>query len=277
MQLFTKTIFAVLLFIFLFLPSISFSEFKIESLDVLFYNIQKDGSVTVTESIKFMVIGDYEKKLYISGFDKNDLSFWATSTRLTDMKKHVNDAIVDVKELTVTPQTLKDCSIMFNRCRGEIIINYIASPYYNKTTGKALAKTGIFTIENPKPRTVGYSLNPAALAFTTTQEGDILLDKHVILSIQLPENSAVYKISPEPENYAKDMKLLQWSNMMLVHFSLIFEVEYSISMEVAEFFSLVFKSVESIISGPQGIAIVIIIIILLAAYIYLKSIRRSKK
>ncbi len=270
-----KALLILLLTALILSTNIAFSEFKIDSVNVLFYNIQKDGTVSVRESIKFFVIGNYEQQLYKSGFGKNDLSFWATATNLTSISLHVNPNMVEISDFRITPQPLKSCGS--TACVGELILEYVTTPSYNKTNGALAQESGIFKTENPRPRTVRYTLNQRALSFTTNEYGDVILDKYINFIIELPQNSVIYKVNPEPVNYEKDTQRLSWSDTMLVKFTLIFEVEDSISKEVTSFFSGIFFMVENALRGPHGVAIIIIIVVLLAAYLYLKSVRPTKK
>lgn len=260
--------------IFTLISQLTFGEFKIEGVDVLFYNIQKDGTVSVRESIKFFVLGDYEQQLYKSGFGKNDLSFWATTTGLTYVKLHVNPNVVEITDFRITPQPLKNCGS--SACRGELVIDYTASPSYNKTNGVLTFDTGVFKTEIPRPRTVRYTLNPTALSFTANEYGDILLDKYVTFTVELPRNSIVSKLDPGPIDYEQGATTLKWSDMILVRFALIFEVEESISKEVTSFFSNIFLVVENALRGPHGIAIISIVVVLFATYLYLRSVKSKK-
>jgi hypothetical protein len=272
----TRLVAAVVFVLSIMLSNLTFAEFRIESVDVIFYNIQKDGSVSVRESIKFFVIGDYEQQLYKSGFGKNELAFWSKATGLKEVKLHVNQNAGDIKEFRIIPQPLKKCNSFLNLCHGEIILEYIFAPYYDKTNNTLIPNTGIFKIETPKPRTIRYTLNQKALAFATTENGDSRLEKYETLTIELPKNSVVYKINPEPEGYNKETKVLRWSDTMLVRFSLVFDVEESISNEVTEFFSRLAVTVKNALEGPHGTATIIIAVVLLSAYLYLKSVRPKK-
>jgi len=231
------------------------------------------------------VIGDYEKSLYESGFDRNDLSFWASTTEMSELKLHLNTQVVDipVAEFAVRPQPLRNCNNALNLCQGEITLEYNAYPIYNESDGMPLPRTGLFSIESPKPRTTRYSVNPGALAFTTTDQGDPRLEEDVHLVIQLPPHGTVQKeedLNPKPTGledarFPVTAEELRWTDMVLVKFTVAFEVEESLDQEVVEFFSDLFKRVERQLQGEQGMATVLILLLLLAGYFYLQRFKRG--
>lgn len=263
----------ILLALLLF-AAFSYANFQIESVDIVLSNIDRDGSVHVRESIKFFVIGEYEQALYKSGFNKNELSFWATTTTLKEIRLHVDTNKVDINDFRLIPQPLRSCDPFRKLCHGELVIEYKASPYYNKSNEEPVAGSGIFSLSKYKPRTIRYSINPDALAFPKSESGDIMLDKHTSLIIELQPGSVVYDINPLPNDYEEGSRSMKWTDTMLIYFTLVFDVEQSLAAEVTEFFSKSFATIESGLHGPEGIALILIAAILLGSYLYLKSFRK---
>jgi hypothetical protein len=273
--------------------SFAYAEFRLERADVAISNINKDGSVKITENIKIIAAGTYEQEKYKAGINNNDLSTWAALTGLADVKMHVNPALVNIRDFTLRPQTLKRCDPLLDICHGELIMTYSAYPYFNKTSGEQTKGTGIFTIDAYKPRTTKYTLNVNSLSFRSTQpaakntssesptsENFVILDRNVYLKIIFPSNTLILDLSQTPENMdiripTASVSELEWTNTVLGQFSLVFEVEESLDKEVVEFFSSIPKKLQDVLFGVQGMAIVAIIAILLASYIYLKSMEKK--
>lgn len=277
----------------LLLLALTFAEFKLERAETIVSNIQKDGSAKVTEHIKFFVIGAYEQEKYKAGISNNDLANWASLTGVNEVKIHINGANVDIRDFSLRPQPLSKCDPFLDLCHGELILSYEAYPYFNKNTKEQIKNTGIFNVDQYKPRTVKYTLNPQSLSFrtpsliqkndsavTTTSENVIILDKNVYFTIMLPQNNVVLDISQSPEEITIDppvasVQKLIWTNTILGQFVVVFEVEQSLDKEVVEFFSNIPKTVQQILFGNQGLAIIIILVIIIGSVIYLKSLEKK--
>jgi ABC-type transport system substrate-binding protein len=145
-------------------------------------------------------------------------------------------------------------------CHGELIIEYHATPLYNVSTNQPIPGTGLFKIEQPKPRTVRYTLLPSSLAFRTTPNDDILLEDNIFLTIVPPEDGVATDLNPLPENFngtlPARLKQYTWSDAILVKFSVVFQVEEALEAEVTAFFQGLFGSLQSMLTGPYGIALI---------------------
>jgi hypothetical protein len=289
-----RTAFGLALFVLLAI-SMVFAEFQLESSDTQIHSIDENGGTRVTESVKFFVIGSYDQERYKNGLSSNDLSSWADLTGIGEVRMHVDGSIVDIRDLSLRPQSLGRCDTELNRCHGEIILSYSAYPYVNKTTGETIRGTGLFYAESYKPRTTRYYLNVNALNFrkpqpalseslvaATTSENNIILDKKVSLTVILPANTVITDLSQNPNDVeisppAANIKQLSWTNTILSQFTLVFEVEKSLATEVVEFFTNIPKKVQQILFGSQGLAIVLILVILVGSVIYLKSTEKKNK
>ncbi len=280
-----KVLLTVALFCLL-LPSAANAEFILEKAEVRVSDIQPDGAVKVRESIKMIISGQYSQELYdlgYSGYSNNDLAFWSSTTELKDVKRHINPAKTSITEFTLTPQPRGKCNPVQGICHGELILEYRASPSYNETEGGSvpIPGTGLFATENYKPRTIRYDLNPGALAFTTTEQGNIILDENVYFTIMLPDGTLVTKVNPLPEGVETDlparMRELTWEDLVLVKFTVQFEVEESLEHEVSEFFFGFVEFIEDTITGPYGFAIIIILVIIIGSYLYINVAKRKKE
>ncbi|MFH0737406.1 MAG: hypothetical protein V1827_02885 [Candidatus Micrarchaeota archaeon] len=267
------------LFLLLLIFATIHAEFLIERVDVTISDIADDGSAKVHESIKFVMFGDYASSVYDSGFTQNELSFWSVSTGLKDVKLHLNPSSVDIQDLRVRPQPRTKCNPIQGICHGELILDYSAYPAFkNNDTLEPSPGTGIFTVEKYKPRTRRYTINPAALAFTTTADGNIILDEDVHLTIEMPPESVTQDINPQPADsnihLPAEVGSLSWTDMVLVKFSLIFEVEDSIDKEVSDFFGGILRGVSQSFGGPHGYALIALVVALIGSFVYITVAKR---
>jgi len=274
------------LFLLLLLPCAAHAEFILERVDVTISDIAPDGSVKVTENIKMIITGEHSSALYDSGYSgyyNNDLSFWSTTAELKDVKQHLNPSKVEIKDFRLKPQPRGKCNPVQGLCHGELVLEYTASPSYNRTeeTPVPIAGTGLFTVDDYKPRTKRYTLNPEALSFTTTEQGNIILDDRVYFTIILPRGTAVHDVNPLPRDVEFELPAkvaeLSWNDMILVKFSLIFEVEESLQEEVSDFFIGLVSGLDALVRGPYGLAVIAIIVILIGGYLYINMAKRKKE
>jgi hypothetical protein len=268
------------LLILLLLASLASADFLIERVDVTISDIGGDGSARVHESIKFIMLGNYSMSVYDSGVSNNELSFWSTNIGLKDVKFHVNTANVEVRDLRLRPQPRTKCNPIQGICHGELVLDYLAYPTYanNSTSPKPLSGTGLFSVDNYKPRTKRFTINPSSLSFTTTPEGSVILDKNVYLTIKPPSDSTLLDINPKPEDFSSELPArpvtLSWTDIVLVKFSLVFDTEEGIDKEVSDFFSSILKGISDTLSGPHGFALLALAAVLLGSYLYITMAKR---
>jgi hypothetical protein len=257
------------------------AEFMLENVDVLIHDIQPDGSAKVSESIKLIILGNQAQEEYDRGFSMNDLAFWSTVTGLPDVKQHVNPSKVAMTDMRVRPQPRGKCNPIQGICHGELLIEYDTRPVYSLQNGTSVMvpKTGLFTTEKYKPRTTKYSITPDSLSFTTTPQGNILLVENVHLRIKPPAEAVFLDLNPKPEDMDRTLPVklseVEWSDTILVKFSVVFEVEDALEKEVSEFFYGMFGSVQGTLTGQYGSALIAIIIIVVGGYIYISTEKRK--
>ncbi len=257
----------------LLLVPFAHADFLLERVDVQISDIGSDGNAKVHESIKFIMTGDYSQSLYDTGFSNNEMAFWSTTTGLKDVKRHVNPERGEVKDFRIRPQPRTGCNPIQETCHGELILDYTVYPNYNASTGKATQGTGLFTVERYKPRTTRYTLNPEALSFTETDQQNIIIDDNVYLSMELPRDAILLDVNPLPPGsdmeFPEKARHLTWTDMILVRFTLIFDVEDTLEKEVSLFFSDLTSTIVGWVSSPHGYAMVIMVAIILGGYIYI--------
>jgi len=261
----------------LMLAALVNADFLIERVDVVISDIQSDGSARVHESIKFVMFGNYSNSLYDSGIPSNELSYWSGITALKDVKFHVNPAKVDIRDFRLRPQPRTKCNPIQGICHGELVLDYMAYPSYNNSS-VADPDTGLIKVEKYKPRTNRYSINPAALSFTTTPEGNIILEDTVFLTIELPSESVLLDLNPAPADVSLKLPAhvgsLLWSDIVLVKFTLIFDVEDSIDKEVSDFFSSIIIWIAQLLSGPGGLPVMLLLAAIIGSCFYIIMAKR---
>jgi len=265
-------------FAFLLLLSLASAEFILESIDVTISDIQPDGSATVKENLKFMVKGNYSRALYDSGLNtKDDLSFWTSNTGIGDIRQHLNPAVVVIDNFKMQPQPRSSCNPFLDTCHGGLLIGYTIRPVYNNSD--PVNGTGLFFIDRLKPRTTRYVLNPAALSFTPTEGGNMLIGPDVKFNIRLPQGSSLIEVDPEPtaSSESSQGKVLSWTDMVLVRFSLVFDVEESIGKEASDFFSETILAFQNTASSTHGLSFLAMLVILVGSYIYINIVKKKKE
>ena len=270
---------------FLVLSMFSFAEFKLTNIEVILDNLQKDGSVTVKETVTFRIIGDSERNLYENALNRNELSFWYNVTGISDIGFHLDTSKIRIDNLIISPQPINDnkCSPFQKTCYGEIRIQYLASSKMDKE-GKKIKDSGVFYVEQYKPRTTRYVLNGDVFLFTKTDKGQTIIDKTKTLRIKLPEGSLIQKESDlrpsasgfEDIKFPKNLEEIIWTNTPPTKLTLVFEIEDTLYNEVSDFFKGLLQTTQKIIYGNEGPAIIIIFIVLLGGYLYLNKAKAGK-
>lgn len=255
---------------FLALTMMVNAEFMLNEVVVTIYDIKPDGTAKVSESVKLIIKGTESQNDYDSGFSSNDISFWSSVTKVPDVRYHVNPAKVVIKDLRVLPQPRKKCNPIQDICHGELLIQYETTPIISN--GTAVAGTGLFKVEQSKPRTTRYTLNPDSLSFITTPQGNILLAENVNLVLELQDNSVLIELNPKPEGMPENQKradTIKWRDTILVKLTVVFEVEETLEKEVSNFFYDIYYSFYATMTGEYGWAFIAIIIIIVSAYVYI--------
>lgn len=264
-------------FLLLLLISATFAEFQFQSMDVSIRMLD-NGTAKVEERFNFIIFGQYSKQLYEAGLNTNTLSRWQSITNVSEIKTHISASGSDLSNLLIRPQPLVKSKSGLDVWYGQIIVSYDANPYFDKN-GKAINGTGVFTMDNYKPRTTRYILNGNSFNFQRTETGDIKLDEQTTLSITPPSNARIMYVNPITKNL-QDSKFpvqattLSWNGLTLVQFSVIYEVEQSLDREVVEFFLTLQENMRSFLISQEGIFALIIAAILVLSYFYLRVSQR---
>lgn len=268
-----------ILFLMLLL-SLSYAAFTVTALDVT-VDVTEDGSAEITEDLYLLITTDYHISVYTNGLTQNDLGSWGSLTGLSDVRYHVDNRVVDVQSVVVRPQPVSRCNPLADLCHGELKISYRVDAYRDKN-GEAVNNSGLFLAEEYKPRTTRYTLNSGALSFEESDLGDVILGKNERLTFLLPQKATLMEVSPLPEGVEKEgvgeAKELSWENTVLARFNVIFEEEESLDTEVLRFFLNAREGMNELVSGPEGPALIILILIIVGAYLHLQGkVKKVKK
>jgi hypothetical protein len=257
--------------------STCFAEFRLQNVDVS-AKLDETGAAVVQERIDLIIISPYSMQLYESGFNKNTLSAWQEITGLDDIKLHVSSSTVENKNLIIRPQPLTKSGSGLDVWYAQIILDYEAHPYYD-VDGNILNGTGMVTMDQYKPRTVRYTLNPNAFNLPRTDTGSIKVAPEFTLNIIPPSSAVIKRLNPIPTDIADaqlpiQSRKLSWSGLTLVQFTLEYDIEQSLDHEVLEFFTSLQDQIGTRMRSAEGIAAIFIIVVLVGSYLYLNMSKR---
>jgi hypothetical protein len=263
-------------FLALLLLSLTYAEFTLTAMDVL-VDADGHGGAQVTEKMHYIITSEYQISLYESNIAKTDIGSWGGLIGSDEVRAHLDNRVVSVENVIVRASPASRCNPLAELCHGDITITYDAKPYL-RADGSVVPGTGIFTVEQYKPRTTRYTLNEGALQFQTSELGDVILGEDERLSFMLPRGAKVAYVNPLPSNTEQTgdgRQQLSWENEVLAHFSLVFEKEEGLDQEVINFFIGARSNLYGFLSGPEGLPAVALVLILAGSYLYLQS--RQKK
>ncbi|MFA5412046.1 MAG: hypothetical protein WC350_01715 [Candidatus Micrarchaeia archaeon] len=261
-----KALFALLLL------SLTYAEFTLTAMDVL-VDVNAQGDATVTEKLHYIITSSYHISLYESNLAKTDIGSWGALIGSDEVRSHLDNRVVSVENVVVRPAPTSRCNPLAELCHGELTITYEAKPYV-RADGEEVPGTGIFTVEQYKPRTTRYTLNEGALQFQTSELGDVVLGENERLSFMLPRGAKVAYVNPLPGNTEQTgdgRQQLSWENEVLAHFSMVFEKEEGLDQEVIGFFIGARSKLYDFLSGPQGLPAIALVLILAGSYLYLQT------
>lgn len=254
-----------LAFAALMLAALAFADFEQRQLNV-FIIANPDGSAHVEESVRMFITGQQSIDLYENSFVYNDLSSWSSRTGLGDVSNHVTRAITNVERLRIRPNTVDGCNTVAKTCYATLVWDYDVSDISQN-------QTGLVKRDSYKPRTTRFSINPNALAFPVSKNGDIILAKDVELKITVPDDAQKVFFSKLPTNmaesdtpfvydqtanqkyYSGPHRTFIWSGETLSQFELSYEREDSLESEILSFFSNIQKRIFSLVISWEGVAL----------------------
>ena len=261
------------------LAALVFAGFQLGTLKVT-VEANKDGSAHVEEKIHMFITSTDSINLYMGSLTRNDIATWKDRIGLNDIRHHVSSNVVEIRNMRIRPQPVDKCNLGAGTCEANLIFDYDVYPIMHNDT--AVNGTGLFITENFKPRTTRYRLNPGALSFATTSDGDIMLPKEATLTLIIPKDASNIYVQPLPQDMVdmrpplKGVSTFAWGNTVLPKFEFTFEREESLETEILQFFQSIQDYVSDAISGPQGIAIILIVLVAAGSFVYLNRMKKKK-
>ncbi len=256
--------------------ALSFAEYTLTAMDVVM-DVDENGGAKVTERLHYIMTSSYHISLYESTLAKTDLASWSSVIEGGEVRYHVDNRVVKIDNAVVRAAPTSRCNPLAELCHGELTITYDAGPYY-RADGSAVPGTGIFSVEEYKPRTKKYTLNAGALTFETSALGDVILGEDQRITLELPAGAKLSYVNPMPgetEELSGGRVQLGWENEVLAHFSIIFEREESLDQEVVSFFMGARNELYDFLKGPEGLPALLLVVIIAGSYLYLQA--RHKK
>lgn len=277
---------AVLLLSLLAFFGLPLGAFELRSLSVGI-TMNADGSAHVEESIQVFITGAQSRQVYEDSKFYNDLSTWRDRLGLAEIRQHVSRAEADIVRFRIRPDPVERCNALLATCFATITFDYdalAASPKANQS--------GLVIVQNYKPRTSLYLLNPQALSFETSKGGDIIIPKGTSLSIAIPQDSKKIFFSRAPDNlrdsqddflrdshdgvkyYAGSARSFEWADQTLSQFEFSFEREESLETEVLQFFQSMQQRISSLLFSAEGPAIILLLAVVSFSVFYLNHMRK---
>lgn len=267
---------------FLLILSLGFADFELRTLTVDI-TLKNDLSAHVREKINLFIDSNESISLYEQSIIYNDLSTWINKTGISDLKAHVDQSQVEVRDLKVSPQEMQKCNTLRRTCHAELILDYDIYPITGKEN-----QTGIIDINKYKPRTKRYELRPEAISLPRSKTGDLLLGDNTILRISVPDDAIRISLSKKAENikndedyktadstlyYVGDEKSFEWTSKTktLPQFSLKFEIEDSLEQEIMDFILSIQTKVFTTVLSADGAAYLIVAASFMLSILWLHS------
>ncbi len=253
--------------------------FYLRSLEVA-VTVYPDGTAHVAETVVLFINDTQSIDLYRQSMQYNDLSSWMSRTGITDLRTHINSATLDLRNLRVRSRDVYSCNSVVGTCLATVVLEYDVYP-------PSPGAPGIVTMDQYKPRTIRYTLQPEAFSLPRSATGDILLSSQIQLRIVLPEDAQAIRFSQPPSNLENETDRTRFDpnsdyrgvdrqfvwNEPLSGFKLSFEREQTLESEIFTYLSSLQNGLFAILFSTQGAALVLLIIIALASILWIHQLR----
>ncbi len=221
-----------------------------------------DGNAHVVEKISIEIDSDASAQIYDSNIAiTNDITSWKTRTGIDKIRYHINPNAAPISNLRIIPQPRKRLSVINPNYEAVLQIEYDTKGLFNSTQVKA--------------RTYDLSIVKDGLSFSSNTKGDIVLEETDYLYIILPDDVQAMSVDPLAQNLdvlKKTDKEFFWrGKTTLQDFRFVYRYEKSLRDEVEEYFLNMKDSFYGFISSQEGIYAMIMLILILATYLILKS------
>ena len=238
-------------------------------------SIRPDASAHVLEEFRLFIDGNDSLRFYDSVLGLNDISAWKNVTGLSNMRLHFDTRFARLSDIRIRSQQREGCNPFAGTCYGTVRAEYeVGSGGNGSFVGRTLAK----------PRTYNYTINPRALSYETSEQGDIFLSEGTRLTINLPNDATITSLNPFPDYFetttlpVRGVSSLAWRGPnALAKFSLVFQREDNLGTEVLQFFSSLQGRIASLFSSLEGLALALMALIAISAFILLRRYNEARK
>ncbi|MCX6773479.1 MAG: hypothetical protein NTY68_00585 [Candidatus Micrarchaeota archaeon] len=264
---------ALAMMAFIFSITLASAEFSITTLNIDF-TVNKDGTVNAVETADILISGTNDIFSYTDHLNNSDVGTWMEYLGSNLLTLHVDRTYAKISNINIRPQPIRNLNSLQQKANGRIIITYDVGPYPNEENN-----TGMFFVNNIKPRSRQMELNEKALSFIKSSSGYIVLDDRTTLNFIFPEGTKLTDANPPPTAESSDngKYTISWNGMILPNFTLKVENSQTIVDEINSYFDSKMKSIQEYISTDQGKIMVGMVIFILGFIFFLSTKKASGK
>ena len=237
--------------------------------------LDEDGSAQVLEEYQLYMDSNESSNFYDSVMSLNDISAWKNVTALENLRIHMDSKFVKLENVRIRAERRQGCNPWTGTCYGVVRIEYTAS---NVEPGSFVS------VEQSKPRTYNYTLNPRALSFETSEAGDVSLPAGTDIKIVIPHDATITRLNPFPEYFTNTalplsgVSELRWSGpAVLARFELSFMREDPLETEVITFFKNAQHGSMQFMNSTEGVVVLIMVVVGLSSLVLLRRYQDAQK
>jgi len=264
---------ALALMAILISATLASAEFSITTLNIDF-TVNKDGTANAVETADILISGTDDIFSYTDHLNNSDVGTWMEYLGTNLLMLHVDRTYAKINNIIIRPQPIRNLNSLQQKANGRIIITYDVFPYPNEENA-----TGMFFVNNIKPRSRQMELNEKALSFLRSSSGYILLDDRTTLNFIFPEGTQLIDANPPQTEASSDSGKyrISWNGMILPNFTLKVENSETIADEINNYFNSKAKAIQEYISTDQGKIMVGMVIFIIGFIFFLSTKRNSGK
>ncbi|MDO8339163.1 MAG: hypothetical protein Q7T16_00740 [Candidatus Burarchaeum sp.] len=237
--------------------------------------LNDDGTARVLEEYEFYMDSNESSNFYDQVMSLQDISAWKNVTALESLRIHMDSKFVKLENFRIRAERRQGCNPWTGTCYGIVRVEYTAS---NVEPGSFVR------IEQSKPRTYNYTLNPRALSFETSETGDVALPAGTDVKIKIPADACITRLNPFPEYFTNTalplcgVSELSWSGpSVLARFDLSFVREDALETEVIQFFRNAQRGLVDFINSTQGLVVLVMAGVALCSLVLLRHYQDTQK
>ena len=237
--------------------------------------VADDGTAHVLEEYELYMDSNESSTFYDSVMSLNDISAWKNVTALEDLRIHMDSKFVKPENVRIRAERRQGCNPWTGTCYGIVRIEYTASN---------VEPNSFIRIEQSKPRTYNYTLNPRALSFETSEAGDVALPTGTEIKIVIPADACITRLNPFPEYFMNTavplcgVSELIWSGpAVLARFDLSFVREDALATEVIQFFRNAQHGLVNFVNSTAGLVVLVMAAVALCSLVLLRHYQDRQK